>query len=224
MDSFAIAAGGAFWLGLLTSISPCPLASNIAAMSFIGRRMDDLKSVWLSGLFYTGGRVASYIVLSVLLVAGLLSIPGLSFALQRYARVLLGPLLILMGLFLLEWLRLPFFGEGRVARLQSRVSGQGLVSAGLLGMIFALSFCPVSAALFFGGLVPLAVAHESRLILPAIYGLGTGLPVAAFALAIAAGVQGLARAFERLQRIEVWARRLTGGVFILIGIYYGVLR
>ena len=223
MTAFTIAIGSAFWLGLLTAISPCPLATNIAALSFISRRMENVRAVWFSGLLYVAGRSASYILISAIVVAGLLSIPGLSFGLQRYGQVLLGPLLIVIGLFLLEWLRLPSFGDGWVSHMQARVSGKSLAGSGLLGAIFALSFCPVSAALFFGSLIPLAVAHKSRLILPAVYGLGTGLPVAAFALAISAGVQGFARTFERLQRIELWARQATGGIIVATGVYYVIL-
>ena len=209
----------ALWLGILTSISPCPLATNIAAISYIGRRVERTWLVLLSGLLYTAGRTFTYMVLGAAIVAGLLAIPSVSRFLQKYMHLLLGPLLIVAGMFLLELISFRKAGGGVSEGLQQRVDRSGVWGALLLGIVFALTFCPTSAALFFGSLIPLAVEHRSSLLLPAVYGVGTALPVIVFAILIALGTHYVARAFNVLSRIELWARRLTGVVFIAVGIF-----
>lgn len=220
MDSFLLAAASAFWLGILTSISPCPLATNIAAISFIGRRVGNPRRVFLTGLLYTGGRTLTYLALGIILVASLLSMSELSLLLQKYMNKLLGPILILVGMFLLGLISFNFSGRGVSDGFQKRAENFGMWGAGLLGIIFALSFCPLSAALFFGSLVPLSVQHNSSIAMPLLYGVGTGLPVIIFAIIIAFGAQSLGKAFDLLTAIEKWARRVTGTIFILVGVYY----
>ena len=220
MTSWWLAAGGAVWLGVLTSISPCPLATNITAMSFVARRVGRPSAVLFSGVLYTLGRALTYLVLGVLLVSSLLSAPQLSLALQKNMNSVLGPILILVGMVLLDLLVLPRLGRGTMTRAGERVAGWGVWGAGLLGILFALSFCPVSAALFFGSLLPLAVKVGSRAALPALYGVGTAVPVLFFAGLLAAGSQSVSRIFNRLTGLEKWARRATGAVFVAAGIYY----
>ncbi len=220
MDSFAMAVGSAFWLGIMTSISPCPLATNITALSFIGRKMDCPSYVWLSGLLYTAGRTMSYAVLAAVLVGGVLSISSVSFALQRYLNKALGPLLIVTGLVVVGLIPLSISGDSRfLQKIQVRAEGWGLWGSAALGLLFALSFCPVSAALFFGSLIPLSFAHESRLILPVAYGIGTAAPVAVFAVLIALGARSLGTVFHQVGKIEKWGRLGTGIIFIGVGIY-----
>jgi|GEM_PF-1203257 len=155
------ALGAAVWLGILTSISPCPLATNIVAISFVSNRVGHTRQVLLSGLLYTLGRMIAYSALGALLVASVLAVPDLAQWLQKYMNRLLGPLLIITGLLLLEVVRLKVRGGGIAEGLQRRVEASGVWGAGILGIVFALSFCPVSAALFFGSLVPLALRHGS---------------------------------------------------------------
>jgi cytochrome c-type biogenesis protein len=209
----------ALWLGILTSISPCPLASNVAAISFVGRDVGRPRRVLVAGLVYALGRALAYVLVGALVVASLLSIPGVSFFLQRRMNQVLGPLLILIGVVLLGWLPIPRGDRGWSEGLQRRAAGAGLLGPGLLGILFALSFCPVSAGLFFGGLIPLATGVKSRIIVPAVYGLGTGLPVALFAVLLAVGATWVGRAFHVLTRIERAARPTTGVVFILAGLH-----
>lgn len=220
MDPFILAAASACWLGILTSISPCPLATNIAAISYIGKRVGTPRKVLLSGILYTLGRMLTYLILGILIVASVLSIPDLAYFLQKYMNIFLGPILVLVGMFLLGLIRLNFSGSGISERMQNRVEKYGIGGAGLLGVLFALSFCPISAALFFGSLIPLAVQHESRVLMPTIYGIGTALPVFAFAILVALGARSIGRAFNKLTQIELWARRITGAIFIVVGIYY----
>jgi cytochrome c-type biogenesis protein len=219
MTPFLIALGGAFWLGVLTSISPCPLATNIAAISYVGRNVGSPGKVLFAGVLYTLGRVLVYVALAVLLVASVLSSPGASLWLQTNLNNFLGPLLILVGMTLLGLLSLPLQGAGISEGLRQRVDRLGLAGAGLLGLVFALSFCPVSAALYFGSLLPLAVRAESTLLVPAVYGLGTGLPVFAFAVLLALGTNWVGAAFNRLSQAEWWARQGTGVAILVIGLY-----
>ncbi len=222
MDQFMIAAASALWLGILTSISPCPLAMNITAISYVGRRVDSPRRVLGAGLFYTAGRALTYTVLGALLVASLLAAPRLSHMLQKYMNLALGPLLIIIGMVLLELISFSRRGGGVSDRMQRRVDRFGMWGALLLGIVFALSFCPVSAALFFGSLLALAVRHGSGVILPAVYGIGTGLPVLLFAILIASGANRIGKAYNRMAAFEFWARRITGTVFIAAGIYYSL--
>jgi cytochrome c-type biogenesis protein len=214
------AIGTALWLGILTSISPCPLASNIAAISFIGRRVGQTRQVLLSGLLYTIGRTVAYQGLSIVIVAGLLATGDVARFLQRYLNQILGPVLILVGMVLLGLLGFRFSLNLAGQGVQQRASKGGVLWSLLLGMLFALSFCPVSAGLFFGGLIPLAAANDSHVLLPLLFGVGTALPVIAFAFLIAFGSQYVGRAFHRLTQVERWVRVSTGTALVAAGIYY----
>lgn len=219
MTPLLLALVGAFWLGVLTSISPCPLATNLAAISYVGRDVGSPSKVFLAGVLYMLGRVLVYVALAALLVASVLSSPGVSLWLQTNLNKFLGPLLILVGMTLVGLLSLGLGGSGIGERMRRWVDRLGLAGAGLLGLVFALSFCPVSAALYFGSLLPLAVRTESTLLVPAVYGLGTGLPVLAFAGLLALSANRVGAAFNRLSQAEWWARQATGAVLLLIGFY-----
>ena len=212
----------ALWLGILTSISPCPLATNITAISYIGRRVGSPRQIVLSGVLYTLGRTLAYSLLGALLVASVLSVPQLSMFLQKYMNKLLGPLLILVAMFLLDLIQLNVSGAGMNEGLRKRVDALGIWGALPLGVVFALTFCPVSAALFFGSLIPLAVQARSSLVLPGLYGVGTAVPALVFAVLIAVGAKSVGRAFNALTKAEIWARRVTGIVFLAVGIYYAL--
>ncbi len=220
MTEWLIPLSSAFWLGILTSISPCPLATNIAAISYVSRRVDRPSSVFIAGLLYTGGRMLAYLILGVALVSSMLSAPMLSHVLQKHMNMLLGPILILVGMLLLELFSFSIKGSGISSSLQKKVDSFGIWGAGLLGLIFALSFCPTSAALFFGSLLPLAIKQHSGIILPGAYGIATGLPVFMFAVLLAVGVNKVAQIYNKIVTFEIWARKITGVLFILVGIYY----
>ncbi len=220
MDSILPGAVSAFWLGILTSVSPCPLATNIAAISYIGKHVESSRKVVLSGIFYTLGRMIAYIGLSFIIIAGLLSIPNVSFFLQEHMNKFLGPVLLITGILLLEVI--PFYlpdilPQEKLNRLAEKGS---LLGAGLLGIIFALSFCPVSAALFFGSFIPLAVKHHSEFLFPSIYGIGTSLPIFVIAMIMGISAQHAGKALNNITTFEFWARRITAVIFIAVGIYY----
>ena len=218
--AFFLASATALWLGIWTSVTPCPLATNIAAISFIGRRISHTGAMLWSGLFYTLGRSLTYVALGAIVVGGLLTIPGVSNFLQNYMNKLLGPILIVVGMFLLELIGANLAVSLGGRKLQKRAEKAGMLGAGLLGIVFTLSMCPLSAAIFFGTMVPLSIRHGSVFLLPLVYGVGTALPVIVFAVLLSLGGRAAGTAFNRLARIELWVRRIAGVVFILAGIYY----
>ncbi len=220
MDVFLLAAASALWLGVLTSISPCPLAGNIAAISFIGRKVSQTRQVLLVGLLYAVGRLISYLGLGVAVVGGMLSVPGLSYFLQHHMNQVLGPLLIVAGVMLLGVFKFSFGSVAPGEKFQARVERAGLWGALLMGLVFALSFCPVSAALFFGSLIPLSVEHNSAILFPALYGIGTSLPVVLCALVMAFSAHSIGKVFNRLTQVELWVRKITAVVLIVVGVYY----
>jgi cytochrome c biogenesis protein CcdA len=214
------ALGSALWFGILTSISPCPLATNLAAVSFIAREAQHPWRTFAAGVLYALGRSLAYICLAALIVASLLEVSPLAVFLQKWIGRITGPLLILVGLFLSGILRLPSLGGNLAGRAGEHVSRWGAAGSCLLGTVFALSFCPVSAALFFGSLLPIALERESSVLVPLAYGLGTGLPVLVLAWTLMGGVQAASHFFQKVADWERPARIATAIIFILAGLYY----
>lgn len=221
MNEFAVIT--ALWLGILTAVSPCPLATNIAALSFIVRRAGSKEHVLTSGLLYALGRTLIYVVLGAGIAAGLLANAEVSRLLQKHMNEILGPVLILLGMVLLNWLGADVSFILKTDGIQRKAEKGSVFLALPIGALFALTFCPVSAGLFFGGLVPLAVREGSIVMFPLIYGLGTALPVILFAFLLAFSVKSVGKVFNSLTHIEIWIRRITGAVFIAVGIYYSLV-
>ena len=220
MTDILIGFGSALWLGILTSISPCPLATNVAAISFLAKKITHPFFVLLSGIAYTVGRMATYAILGFILINSILGIPQVAQFLQKYMVKALGPILIVTGLILLDVIKINFPGVSLSQKHHNKLVEAGAPGAFLLGAVFALAFCPVSAALFFGSLIPLALQSKFGVTLPFIYGIGTGLPVLVFAVAIAAGVTSFSHWFHKLTKLEYFMRKATGVIFILVGLYY----
>ncbi len=220
MFELLLVVGSVLWLGILTSISPCPLATNIAAISFLSKKVLHVNAVLWAGFAYTVGRMLTYAILGVFIIQSLLSVPAVAHFLQGNMNKILGPLLVVVGLFLLDIFKFNLLGVSFSLKQQNRLADSGAWGALGLGSLFALSFCPVSAALFFGSLIPLALKSKGGMILPLFYGLGTGLPVLFFAIAIALGIKSLNLWFQKLTRLEFYTRRITGGIFIVVGLYY----
>jgi cytochrome c-type biogenesis protein len=212
----------AIWLGILTSISPCPLATNVAATTYIGRQIDSRYATVFAAMAYTIGRTLSYMILCILIVAGLISIPGVSFFLQNHMNQILGPLLFVTGLFILDLIPLRLPNLAFNAGMLKKLGDSGFMGAVVLGVLFALSFCPVSAALFFGSVIPLSLKFQSRFVLPFFYGVGTAAPVIIFAMIIAYSSRLAGIFFNKLSVAERWFRRITGAVFIVIGAYFSL--
>ncbi len=209
-------------LGILTSVSPCPLATNIVALSWISKRIAHPYLVFLYGIFYSLGRMFLYVILSVIILIGLTDLPLLSNALQTYLPKIIGPILIIAGIFILELITINLPSISPNKKLFSYPEKYGLAGSFILGFLLALSFCPNSAALFFGGLIPLATSKNSSIVLPAIYGISTGLPVLFFAILISTGTTKVATAYNIITPVETWVRKITGAIFIIIGIYFSL--
>ncbi|MBD0777468.1 sulfite exporter TauE/SafE family protein [Maribacter sp. ANRC-HE7] len=210
----------AFILGLMTAISPCPLATNITATAFISKNISSKRKVFLSGLLYSLGRGFSYTVIGLILYFGASKFHIARFFNQNGEKYL-GPLLIIIGLIMLDLIKLNFLGKSNFQeKLSEKFQDKGLLGSFLIGVVFALAFCPYSGALFFGMLIPMTIASVDGLYLPIIFAFGTGLPVILFTylLAFTAGKVGVF--YNRITKIEKVMRTVAGVVFILTGLYY----
>jgi len=211
--------GTAVWLGILTSISPCPLATNIAAISFIGRQMKRSYAVLLAGFLYTLGRTVTYVVFGFIFVSSSHWVPRISIFLQTKMTIIIGPLLLVVGIFMVDIFKFSFGGTILSNQMQKRIAKYGWGGAFALGVLFAISFCPVSAALFFGNTFGLALQHSSRLVIPGLYGIGTAAPVVAFAFIIAFSAKTIGIVYNKITLIEKWARKISGIIFLGVGLY-----
>lgn len=214
----------AFLLGLLTAVSPCPLATNIAAIGYIGKEAEDRKAVFRKGLLYTLGRVVAYTALGCVLIMVLeegTSLFGIQKAIGKYGGMLLPPALLLIGLFMLfgNKLNLPQFGF--------KGNGEGLAKHGnwgalWLGMLFAMAFCPTSGIFYFGMLIPMSATSPAGCLLPVLFAVATALPVLIVAWILAFSVQHISSFYGKVQAVRVWLNFIVGGLFIAIGGYYAI--
>ena len=243
MVVYLLYAVAAAYLGVLTAISPCPLATNIAAISYVGRRVGSPRAVMIAGLLYTLGRCLLYVGLAVLLAKTAMSSDAVSRFLQNYMHLILGPIFLILGMFLVGLISTSMGGAIMTEGLQKRVDAMGIWGALLLGVLFAVAFCPTSAMLYFGlitlilgsesgaiaailsnvGLVlPKATLAGSTMVLPCIYGIATALPVILVAFLLAYSAKSIGRAYNVISKVEWWARQITGWVFVLGGVYFSL--
>lgn len=210
----------AFILGIWTAISPCPMATNITAIGFISKDIENKRRVIYNGLIYTLGRAVSYTLLALVLYigAGKLNIAGYF---QQYGEKLLAPILIIIGLFMLDILKIKFPGLSKLTQRVKNKEKHNYWDAFLLGILFALAFCPFSGVLYFGMLIPITISSVSGLYLPVVFAIATGIPVILFAWLIAYTVSGVGKAYNKLKFFEIWFRRVIAVIFIGVGIYYG---
>jgi cytochrome c biogenesis protein CcdA len=214
----------ALLLGLITAISPCPLATNIAAIAYVSRKVKERRYAVITGALYTLGRMFSYSIIGVLIIVAGLEIPGVATFLQDFGEQVLGPLLIVIGAIMLSINRMPFsLGGGRLSSIGGKVANWGMIGGFLLGALFALAFCPYSAVLFFGVLIPLSLKSAGGVTLPAVYAIGTGLPVLVFGVLISAGVARVSTWLNAVTRAEKIIRVAVSIIFIGVGIYLVVL-
>lgn len=212
----------AFVLGLMTAISPCPLATNITAIGFISKDVDDKRRVFISGLVYTAGRAIAYTLLAVIIFIGADQFE-MSGWFQKYGEKIIGPLLIIIGLLMLDILKINFPGFGNLTKKFQEKSKHSYWDVLLLGMVFALAFCPYSGVLYFGMLIPMTVSSASGLYLPVVFAIATGIPVIVFAWLIAYTVSGVGKVYNSLKTFEIWFRRVISVLFIGVGVYYVIL-
>jgi cytochrome c biogenesis protein CcdA len=210
----------AFILGLMTAISPCPLATNITAVAFIGKNIENKRVVFRNGIIYTLGRAISYTLLGIILFFGASKFHIASFF-QGNGEKFLGPLLLIIGIFMLGIIKINFPGLGKLTEKfqNSEKSGKWL-SALLMGVVFALAFCPYSGVLYFGMLIPMTISSAFGLILPIVFAIATGLPVIIFAYMIAFTLSGVGNLYNKIKTFEKWFRKIVAVLFILVGLYY----
>ena len=208
-------------LGLMTAISPCPLATNITAIGFISKDIESRHRVFVNGLFYTLGRAISYTAIALIIFLGADQFQFSGF-LQRYGERLLGPLLMVIGFFMLGIIKMNFRGIDNLTSKMENKRGWNYFDAMLLGMLFALAFCPYSGVLYFGMLIPMTVSSASGLYLPIVFAIATGLPVVIFAWLLAYAVGNLSQMYNRIKTFELWFRRIVAILFIGVGLYYMV--
>ena len=224
LDNGAAPALTAFILGLLTAISPCPLATNIAAIGFIGKNIEDRKAIFKRGIYYTVGRILAYTILGIILISILkegASMFGIQKAISKWGELLIGPVLLLIGLFMLfgDKINLPKFGfDG--GEKGKRLAGKGSWGALLLGVLFAMAFCPSSGIFYFGMLIPMSVTASAGWLLPVLFAIATSLPVLVVAWILAFSVEKVGEVYGKIQTVQKWLNVIVGTIFVLVGIYY----
>jgi cytochrome c biogenesis protein CcdA len=219
LENSQYAALTAFILGLMTAISPCPLATNISAIGFISRDLDNRRRVFIKGLVYTLGRAISYTALGVILFLGA-SKMKVTLLFQGWGEKLLGPLLIMIGLLMLDFIKIRFPGFSGVTEKMGEHSKKSYWGTLFLGMVFAMAFCPYSGVLYFAMLIPMTITSASGLYLPVVFAVATGLPVIIFAWLLAYAVGNVGKLYNQIKTFELWFRRIVAVLFILVGIYY----
>ena len=222
LDSSDVPMLTSFLLGLLTAVSPCPLATNITAIGFVGKDISDSNRIFWRGLLYTLGRVAAYTVLGAMLIymlRGGIATFDLQMEVSRWGELLLAPVLILVGLLMLLGDRLPsvFRGIGTTPKAERM---RGAWGSFMLGVLFAMAFCPTSGLFYFGMLIPMSASSAGGYALPAVYALATGLPVVIVAWILAYSVSNIARVYRAMQVFQLWLNRLVALLFIAVGMYY----
>lgn len=221
MGTSNLAIVASFFIGLMTALSPCPLATNITAIAYASKRISNSKYTLIVGFLYTLGRMFSYTMLASLIVWFGVSSQSISFFLQKYGEKIIGPLLLMIGIIMLDIINISFLkGNDKLSKLKEKLANKGYLGSFLLGVIFALAFCPFSAVLFFGMLIPLALKAGDGLIIPAVFAFATGFPVIIFSFILVYSVSKLSSILNKVQAFEKWTRKIVGVIFMIVGIYY----
>ncbi len=226
LDSSTTPIFTAFLLGLLTAVSPCPLATNVTAIGFISRDLESRHRIFWNGLLYTLGRVLSYTILGVILITILRegsSLFQIQKAISKYGEMVLAPALILIGLFMLfgDKLKLPSFGFSGSGG--DKLKSRGGIGALLLGVLFALAFCPTSGVFYFGMLIPMSAGATAGYLMPVVFAIATALPVIIVAWVLAYSVGEIGKVYNRIKVFQKWFSLIVALLFIAVGIYYGIM-
>lgn len=222
LENSEYAALTAFILGIITAISPCPLATNITAIGFISKDLENKKMVFVRGLVYTVGRAIAYMAVGLLFF--LVAQPeAISDFFIKWGEKLLGPLMLVIGIFMLDFLKLHFPGLGKMNEKLGERSKKNLWGVLLLGIAFALAFCPHSGVIFFGMFIPLTMNATGGIWLPLLFALGTGIPVVIFAWLVAFSMGSIGNLYNKIKGFEKWFRKVIAILFIGVGLYYTIL-
>lgn len=222
MGASDIAVIASFFIGLMMAISPCPLATNITAIAFVSKNITNKFKTLMIGVSYTLGRMFTYVLIASLIVYFGLNTQSISFFLQKYGEMLIGPLMILISLVLLQIIKFDFIkGKSKtIENFKLKLSKKGYIGSFFLGVLFALAFCPFSAVLFFGMLIPLALKAGDGIFIPAIFSFATGLPVIIMSIILVYSVSSLGSVMNKIQTFEKYTRIIVGVVFMVVGLYY----
>ena len=227
LDNSTAPALVAFVLGLLTAISPCPLATNIAAIGFIGKNIEDRKAIFKRGIYYALGRIVAYTILGIILISILregASVFGIQKAVSKWGELLIGPVLLIIGLFMLFGDKINFPKMGfKGGEKGERIAGKGAWGALLLGVLFAMTFCPASGVFYFGMLIPMSVTASAGWLLPVIFAIATSLPVLVVAWILAFSVEKVGEVYGKIRTVQKWLNKIVGAIFVLVGIYYCII-
>ncbi|WP_340820616.1 aromatic aminobenezylarsenical efflux permease ArsG family transporter [Methanolobus sp. WCC4] len=214
----------AFFIGLMTAVSPCPLATNITSIAYMSKEIDNGRHVLTVGMIYTLGRMTAYMLVASSIIWIGISSQNIALVLQKNGELLLGPFLLILGILMITADRFPSFKGGSVtSALGDKLKNKGYVGGFLLGFIFALSFCPFSAVLFFGMLIPIALAAQDPIIIPSIFAIATALPVLFFSILLVYSASRVGKFVNRIHIIEKGMRMLAALIFIIVGLYYSRL-
>jgi cytochrome c biogenesis protein CcdA len=210
----------AFILGLMTAISPCPLATNITAIAYISKDLENKRRIFTNGILYTVGKAISYTLLGLILFFGVSKFE-VSKLFSSNMEKTLGPLLIIIGVLMLDFIQIKFPSFSKLnEKIQNSSKNGSRLNALLLGVVFALAFCPYSGVLFFGMLIPLTIASSSGLYLPVVFAIATGLPVIIIAYLLAFSVSSIGRFYKSIQSFQKWFNYVVAASFIVVGLYY----
>lgn len=218
LDQSAFPLWSAFLLGLITSLGPCTLSTNISAVAFIGKEAQSRSRVFFGGLVYSLGRAVTYFLVALPFYFGAEAL-NLTAFLTRYGEMFIGPLLILVGVVMLDWIPIPFPAFSKLKSQLEANPQKGFRSHFLLGVVFALAFCSYSGVMYFGLLIPMTVQSTAGLLLPIAFALGTGFTVILFAALIAFAFQAVSCWFLRIKQSEIWLRRVVAVVFMGVGMW-----
>jgi cytochrome c-type biogenesis protein len=210
----------AFLLGLMTAISPCPLATNITATAYLSKDIGDKRRVMFNGVFYTLGRMFTYTVLGLIFYFGASQFQ-IAKLLQNVGGMWLGIALVIIGIFMLDIIKIKLPGMSKLtSKIENKEGKKTYWDAFLLGLLFALAFCPYSGVLYFGGLIPMTIASPSGLLLPPVFAIATGLPVIIIAWLLAYSVGNVGKFYSKMNSFQKWFKWIVAAIFIIVGIYY----
>jgi cytochrome c-type biogenesis protein len=207
-------------LGLLTAISPCQLATNIIAIAYIGKDISNKQRIFANGLFYALGNAIGYSSIGLILFFGASKF-HVSKILVSNGNMIMSLFLIITGVLMLDLIkmRLPTF-EKITEKIKNRQNKGNKLNAALLGFLFAVTFCPYNAVIFFGMLIPLTITSVYGLYLPLVYSLASGFPVIVIAWLLAFSISGIGNFYDKIRVFQKWFNRVVAGIFIAIGLYF----
>lgn len=210
----------AFILGIMMAISPCPLAMNITATAYLSKEINDRKRVLFNGLFYTLGRMISYTALAIIIYLGASKLHVIKWF-QQIDPIWIGIAFVIIGILMLDFIKINIpFVNNLISSIGKRKIKKNYFNAFLLGVLFALAFCPYSGILYFGVLIPMTLTKPSGLLLPPVFAIATGLPVIIISYLLAYSFSNIGKFYNKMKNLEIWFRRIVAGVFILVGLYY----